>query len=327
MFGLENSANNFGASAGLLANTLANRPTQAALGTLFIGTNNLILYRYNGSTWDIISGGGIAGATNGLQVIGTDIGLGGGLTQNTDINCFNYNFKFEVFNSFAIGDGTEPTLILNSSAQTFITSFNGNEVGLQFDFSVNRYFFGDFDFVFNGTSLTIDDSNQVIKTYGQSTEIGLKLDFNNGVYLFGDMNFIVNGTSFVIDDGNQIIKTVGANNDVGLKLDFPNAQYLLGDFNNNNNGTHLFITDLAEIILSVNRNNYRGLKLDFGNLQYWLGDYSSTTNGYWLLMDDGNGQLVFNGANLISGTASGNSGQHLVIVLNGNPYKIKLENP
>jgi hypothetical protein len=37
--------------------------------------------------------------------------------------------------------------------------------------------------------------------------------------------------------------------------------------------------------------------------------------------------LVFTGALLQSGSSGGNSGQHLVITLNGTPYKIKLENP
>ena len=38
MFGVQNDANNFGYSAGLLANTIANRPIRAALGTLFVST-------------------------------------------------------------------------------------------------------------------------------------------------------------------------------------------------------------------------------------------------------------------------------------------------
>jgi hypothetical protein len=38
-------------------------------------------------------------------------------------------------------------------------------------------------------------------------------------------------------------------------------------------------------------------------------------------------QLIFNGPNLQSNTSGGNSGQHLVISLNGNIYKIRLELP
>jgi hypothetical protein len=40
-----------------------------------------------------------------------------------------------------------------------------------------------------------------------------------------------------------------------------------------------------------------------------------------------NGQIVFTGASLQSNSSGGNSGEHLIIVLNGNTYKIKLENP
>jgi hypothetical protein len=143
MFGLENSANNFGASAGLLANTLANRPVQAALGTLFVGTNNLILYRYNGSTWDIISGGGIAGATNGLQVIGTNIGLGGTLTQSTNINCNFNQLLFQQYTNFEIGNATEIQLSLSNLSGLLTTLYLGQPKGIYFDYSIADYFFGD----------------------------------------------------------------------------------------------------------------------------------------------------------------------------------------
>jgi hypothetical protein len=42
---------------------------------------------------------------------------------------------------------------------------------------------------------------------------------------------------------------------------------------------------------------------------------------------DINNDLIFTGASLQSASAGGNSGQHLVITLNGTQYKIKLENP
>lgn len=44
---------------------------------------------------------------------------------------------------------------------------------------------------------------------------------------------------------------------------------------------------------------------------------STTTSGLVLTGD----------AALLSGTSGGNSGQHLVVVVNGATYKIKLENP
>jgi hypothetical protein len=40
-----------------------------------------------------------------------------------------------------------------------------------------------------------------------------------------------------------------------------------------------------------------------------------------------NGQLIFTGASLQSNSSGSNSGEHLVIVLNGTTYKIELKNP
>jgi hypothetical protein len=83
----------------------------------------------------------------------------------------------------------------------------------------------------------------------------------------------------------------------------------------------------SEQIKTWHNGNNRGLQLDFTNLIYTLGDYNGATNQYFITIDDGLGELRFNGANLQSNTASGNSGEHLVIWLNGTNYKIKLENP
>lgn len=96
MLGVQNNANNFGYSSGLLANTIANRPTRAALGTLFVSTDTLLLYRWNGTGWDIISGSGsgITGAFNGLQQQGSNIGLGGSMEEATQIDTSNFPIEF-----------------------------------------------------------------------------------------------------------------------------------------------------------------------------------------------------------------------------------------
>jgi hypothetical protein len=286
MFGLENSANNFGASAGLLANTLANRPVQAALGTIFYGTDNLFIYRYNGTNWvTYTTGAGISGATNGLQVIGANVGLGGTLTQNTDISGIgSFSFKFQNYSSFAIGNSTEPSMIFDTAAETIITYNNGIANGLNFDYGSNVYTFGDFTGTANATHFIIDDSSELINTFSQGFSIGLSLDFANQVYNFGDFSNVLNGTYIMVDNSAQEIKTwhTGSN---------------------------------------------RGLLLDFANLIYTLGDYNGSTNQYYITIDDGLGELRFNGANLQSNSASGSSGEHLVIWLNGSNYKIKLENP
>jgi hypothetical protein len=57
-------------------------------------------------------------------------------------------------------------------------------------------------------------------------------------------------------------------------------------------------------------------------------DTSGYTNGaIEMKVQDTTGSLIFTGTALQSNSAGGNSGEHLVIVLNGNTYKIKLENP
>ena len=145
MFGLENSANNFGASAGLLANTLANRPVQAALGTLFIGTDNLLIYRYNGSSWILIGGGGVAfgGATNGCSLYGQAVGLGGILNTNTTVDLQNtVSFTFDNITVFTIGNYTQPTFIVSGGANQIYTYYNLQQKGILLDYVVGQYILG-----------------------------------------------------------------------------------------------------------------------------------------------------------------------------------------
>jgi len=105
MFGLENSANNFGKSAGLLANTTALRPVQAAEGTLFVDLDLLTLFRYDAigvEGWqEIGGGGGIEGANNGLSISGTNVQLGGALLETTEIDIT------DGYLIFLSGDNTE----------------------------------------------------------------------------------------------------------------------------------------------------------------------------------------------------------------------------
>jgi hypothetical protein len=53
----------------------------------------------------------------------------------------------------------------------------------------------------------------------------------------------------------------------------------------------------------------------------------NTSGGNLTLNTSTTGGIQLTGTALQSATSGGNSGQHLVITLNGTPYKIKLENP
>lgn len=302
MFGIENQANNFGYSAGLLANTLTNRPAQAALGTLFIGTDNLIIYRWNGAAWITIGGGGgvFGGATNGLQILSGQVGLGGTLVQNTDIDCGNYNFKFQIFDSFAIGNSTEPTMIFNTVIGTIKTSNQGNDIGLKLDFANNSFILGDYNDIYQGTNLYIgidqiniavtntgnpisfltDGANQIIKTAFGGSDIGLYLDFGNDVYTFGNnmtgFNFLVGNTSaYIAYQGLDPVLLASGNYNISL-----------GDVSTGANGTSLTINDTTQ---KINLQSLLGL-YNLSNLQIHANNAAALAAGLVV------GDLYYQGA-------------------------------
>ena len=200
MFGLENSANNFGASAGLLANTIALRPIKAALGTLFVSTDTLLLYRYNGTGWDNISGSGsgITGAFNGLQQQGSNIGLGGVLSEATEIDISGFPITFN-----ADATATTRFIIINDapiSEIAYFTSQNsGNDGGV---------YIGNFEIY--GTIQS--------KEYAGQTPTELRLNKAGGNVSIGSTaSFNVDNTAFKFTFSNANV-LIGSNIDNGKKL-------------------------------------------------------------------------------------------------------------
>jgi hypothetical protein len=112
----------------------------------------------------------------------------------------------------------------------------------------------------------------------------------------------------------------------GIEIDFANNVYHFGDFSNVTNGTYIQIENAAQQIKTYGGNE-QGLYLDFSSRQFKLGDYMNNQNNYWLEINDSAELFALNGNLLLSSSASGNSGQHLVLTINGTQYKIKLENP
>jgi len=178
--------------------------------------------------------------------------------------------------------------------------FGGAGARLNFDGNNNKCNIGDGNGNFNTTYLEVDDLNQIIQTFKGNT-IGLRLDFANNVYFLGDFNG-VSGTnsSFTIDNNNGAIYTQGYATQDGILLDFSTNQYSFGDYNAIYNNTHIFIKDQIKVISLITNG----------------GEISQTAD-----------LLRFTGTGLQSNTSGGNSGEHLVITLNGSQYKIKLENP
>jgi hypothetical protein len=234
-----------------------------------------------------------------------------------------------------------------------------NNFGVTVDYNSGISYVGDYlGLWLNGTTISIDANNNIIKTFNVAGDIGLNLDLANGEYELGDFNNIYNGTTLLIDDNNSTIKSSYGGGDIGLKLDFANDQMyittsnsqidlissqfrvaiggvdnciqggsssnfdvLLGDITGAVNNTVFFVDVFSSTIKTQYSGNDIGLYLDFANDKYTLG---STTE--YIGIDPTNNTLIA-GANLLSGSAGGSSGQHLKINVNGTNYKIKLENP
>lgn len=258
---------------------------------------------------------------------------------------------------------TNTVLPVRSNATTFVDSNITNNIdsniytnlvgsdnfGWFVNFVGKEIYLGDFDGIYNGTSVNVSDSNQFInfaanssllflidglnqvtKTAFNGNDIGLKLDFGFKVYQLGDFNFVNNNTAFYVNDSNETIYTSNQGAQNGILLDFLNGTYYFGNINGKN-----------QLVFELNRFSTLGDYLGNGNSSTITIDdqlktiflYTNGNNTTFLV--DGNSDkltfttnaLNFDGAGLQSNTSSGNSGEHLVITLNGSTYKIQLLNP
>ena len=305
-------------------------PASSGSGTTINPTNNFIPKRSNATTFvDSV-------LENGSNYLYSNYGGYTGL----GLDFLNFVSYLGDWNNLINGT----TLVVSDATSNIYTKYNGFGQGISLDFFNNTYLFG----AFANTNLFLDVNNQYVTinvggvqylSLDKLNEIGAFWDYANGYGLefstisktfnlkiatdnvinadygltgnlyigrakaqiicetansfvrIGDVDAIGNGTIFSVDDSNKQIVTFTGGTDNGISIDFASSRYYFGDFNGLNNSTYLFIGDSGQTI------------------------YFYTEN------------LHFNGALLQSNSSSGNSGEHLVITLNGNQYKIKLENP
>lgn len=295
-------------SPGIEADVAANKPaaTAVAIGTIYISTDTGTIERSTGSAWTTLGGG--LGTTPGIDdvlsvnqslTVPQTIELAGSTLSFTDT--FANVFQFFPDGDFIIGKTSEARLTYTINPGSFVFYFNtpGGSNGLLIDTNVNTYQFGDFDNQNNGSYLEIQDQNNLIFTGNGGNTDGLTFDMANQVYEIG--NQTTNLTSIKIDDGNQVITTQNGGASNGLKLDFVPGQriFRFGDY----------------------QNNYNGTKLD-------LDDQNTTATiqaGTETIINTG--KLNLPDPNLLVGSSSGNSGQHLKVTINSVDYVIKLEIP
>lgn len=222
-FGVNNSANNFGASAGLLSNTFANRPAQAAEGTLFMATDTLIMYRYNSTDgiWQQIGGGGGSGfvyAINGLSPYNNEtVALGGTLVNNTSIFSGDENYSFEFFKN-----GTNmPYFSLRPNENYYYIGHP--EYG-------NNNFIELYDFA---DALTINFKTNFYIQCNQGC--GLFASTIGSKTIIGDWANFVNGSIFGVDDvdetlivnENLLVPYAGGNSGLHLKIKVGSQNYVI----------------------------------------------------------------------------------------------------
>jgi hypothetical protein len=183
------------------------------------------------------------------------------------------------------------------------------------------------------TQFFINAINQIIKTTNQNNDIGLKLDFANREYNFGEFT-TNNRTNLSINDTNQRIQTFNNSAANGLDLNFPAAQrrFWFGDYAVNFCFLRVDSTTTNQSIAGYSNGlSDNGFLCDFTNKIYRYGDFqnnggSITFNQFNCILNY-NTTLQLTGTSIITGSAGGNSGQHLKVKINNVDYVIKLENP
>jgi hypothetical protein len=225
-FGIGNSANNFGRSAGLLANTLANRPTQAAEGTIFIDVDTLIMYRYNSFVefpdWQIIGGGGSAftGANNGLNIDYGPVELGGELTKSTTIDISDYNFNFND------GQGWNFNMVTGQMLLGLTEDEDGNNRYIEINQSYIRNFVlqsDDYSYVNieQGYSYYNIFINQNYPEFDTSNEYAaLEINYNNSTKL--NLFYFDNNTGDTYYSEFTLSNTMGAEGNFLVRYNFSN---------------------------------------------------------------------------------------------------------
>lgn len=176
---------------------------------------------------------GIAGAINGLQLIGADVGLGGFLTQNTVIDTDNN--------------------------ELYIENASTNQRYLELSPGANRYVFGLLDTGINSINAWSFE-NDTATLYAGSLSKAIEVVQSTQVYQFGDMMNINNGTYIeLFDQSRSLVVRSGLGGMLSLNQNV--NTYLIGDYNAVNNGTSIGIYDASSEIISSAGNS----TLNIGN--------------------------------------------------------------
>lgn len=346
-------------SPALYEDIFANRPAASFTGRIFIATDTGNLYRDTGTTWfQLATSGGASGIDDVLaiqQKFTANRDIDG---NNWDFTLFNYK-TFKLQNDIAGGEtylhltnrvltlgdfdnaNNRTQFVIDDTFQTITTHNNGVTNGLHLSYSNSNFYFGYINsfnalssFYFEFSSFS---TNRLFSFYLNNNTEALYLDLTNEVYKFGR---IYNGANnkelcLQIDYTLNEIATYYQDSANGFRINVIGT-YEFGDIGNT--ASYLIINTSTDTLQTYFNNAQFGLLLDDQNKLSQLGDYNGNGNSTVIVSDDTNAIITLysdneiylndNGTgNMISASSSGSSGDHLVINVNGNQYKIALLNP
>ena len=311
-------------------------PPASSGGTTINPTNNFIPVRSNATTFvDSI----LQCVPNSfVQSVRSGVGLG----ISTSFTLTTAETYIGDFNNLI---DSKFIKVQNDTVTSRIYSSNS---GFYLDFNGKTYRFGDYNNVNNGIYLNVDDQGRQVSFTDNNVIDGLFLNYAGNIYQLGQ---ITSNNIFTID-ANNAYANINVGGNTLLLLDNLNG---IGTFFDYANGNGLeFIAPNKTFFLNVGGGNvieadynsgylilgnpiqpaYISMEFNAGRSNVKLGDVNAQQNATYMIIDDLSQEilsrtenLVFQGTNIQSNSSSGNSGEHLVITLNGNQYKIKLENP
>lgn len=203
----------------------------------------------------------------------------------------------------------------------------GGAVGIDTVLAQNQQLTNNREIDLNSNNLFFTDKNN---NYAQ---------FSQNLIVLGDVDGTGTGTKLTINTDGEIIKTEHGGNDKGVYLDFFNNSYQFGDVANSISGAVLKINTNggSESFQTFINNDVKGLNIDLANTSYKIGDFAGFDNNTYINVDDTSKTTTISGDNvtltdngsgaLIAGSAGSDSGNFLIITVNGQQYKIQLFNP
>lgn len=274
--------------------------------------------------------------TNGLFVDGSAV-------QQGLYMRFDPGFAIYKFGDFT-NQNNNNALIISDYNNTIYTQLHTGLDGIYLEYSDNvatqatDMYFGE-----QGGLVGMSNYTEHYSVYDPEANTSELYNIN---YLYDyDGNEFFTEFALISNTSNGYYKFQYQGNNIGQFLQFSGASYnfYYGDPENTfaaisaSNTLRQYFDDSGENYIVTSRSGITdriGLLLDFNAKVYAIGDYDGIDDGTNIHINDSNQQVtimanggLFLNGSFTSGSAGGNSGQHLTITINGTAYKIALLNP